>query len=301
MKNKRGQLFTILALLLIGLMFLSFEIFSTISERQTDKERVSSLDSFLFSLEQNLERQMYISGYRILFLAESEITSTGNYIDIYNFFNESFFNGSVNGKANDILIGATHDFLINSVNSKANKINAEVIMENSTIEINQTDPWNIKFSLITDFIIKDKSDLVRWEKQQIISTLIPIKNFEDPLYTINSLARVPNKMISTPYEGNYVNGEDISNLLDHVQNSYYSASSSAPSFLKRLEGDLSADPNGIESFVNLGEFSAQGLPIKTKSCIDYIYFSSNNPSYSSVAGMPNWFYIDDAHKTKYGL
>jgi len=133
--------------------------------------------------------------------------------------------------------------------------------------------------------------------------LIPVEGFEDPFYTINSNARVSRKIYSTIYEGNYVSGGDYSNLIEHVNKGYYSANTDAPSFLKKLEGDFSADENGIESFVILPEFSAQGLSVKDKTCIDYIYFSSNTPvsySYSSVA---NWFKIDneDDHLNKYQL
>ena len=48
----------------------AFEIFSVVEQRQPIKMRISSMDSFLFSLEENLERQVYISGFRIIFLAD---------------------------------------------------------------------------------------------------------------------------------------------------------------------------------------------------------------------------------------
>ena len=70
-------------------------------------------------------------------------------------------------------------------------------------------------------------------------------------------------------------------------------------FLKRLQGDLTADENGIESFVNSNKLSTQGLPVYDKSKIDHIYFSSLNPNNCYVAGMPSWFRIDDTHLIKY--
>ena len=95
-KNKRGQIFTLLAISIITLMFISFEVFSIVEQRQPIKTRISTMENFLFSLERNLERQMYISGFRIIFLGEEEILKNGVYIsDVDAFFNESFFNGSV--------------------------------------------------------------------------------------------------------------------------------------------------------------------------------------------------------------
>lgn len=302
-KNKKGQIFTIIAIVLIILVFLSFEIFSFLHEGKSIRTRVSTMDAFLSSIEQNLERQIYISGFRIIFLAEDKITSTGRYINVDNFFNEAFFNGTIGGQEpnNSILVGATYNDLINSVNYYAEKINVEIILENSTLVVSQSDPWNVNVTLISNFLMIDKNNLARWEKVQKISAFIPITYFEDPLFTVNSYARISRKINQTIYEGNYVNGSDVSNLLDHVNQGYYAANSFAPSFLNRLEGDLSADENGIESFVNIPEFSAQELPTHDKTTIDYLYFSSENPPSHNVEGMPSWFKIDYEHDAKYGL
>ncbi len=261
------------------------------------------MDSFLFSVEQNLQRQVYISGFRILFLAESEITSSGNYIDVGSFFNEAFFNGTVEGVSQDILIGATYDDLISSVNQKASKINVDITMTNPVINVTQDDPWFVKFTLTTNFTMRDKGGLALWEKQQIISASIPVENFEDPLYVVNTYAKVSRPIRKTIYEGNYVSGSDVLNLLNHVNGGYYAANTFAPSFLKRLEGDTSPDENGIESFVDIPELSSQGLDTPTKSDIDYIYFSSETPDYYHVSGMPSWFRVDDedGHLAKYGV
>jgi len=298
MMHKRGQVFTVLAIVIILLMFVSFEIFSIIHERQAIRTRVSTMDSFLHSIEKNLERQMYISGFRILFLAENEITTSAEYIDVEEFFNEGFFNGTVNGIPNDILIGATYEDLINSVNDKANKINAEVKMSDYVFEIGQDDPWHVKFSISFDFVMSDLQDLAKWEKTQNITAFIPIAGFQDPIYILNTGAQVSRTINQTIYEGNYVNAGDVTNLSLHVEKGYYAANSNAPSFLNRLEGNFTGDVNGIESFVKIPELPGS---VETKTCIDYFYFSSSNPSASTVTGMPSWFRIDDGHKIKYQI
>lgn len=301
--NKKGQLFTMIAILVIFLIFLSFELFSVMYERNTVKTRVHSMDNFLFSITENLERQLYISGFRILFLAENRITSSGEYIDVNNFFNEAFFNESVNNNPEDILIGATYSDILNSLNQKASKMNVKINMSNAYINITQEDPWNVKFSLTSDFIMEDKEGLARWERNQEISAYIPITEFEDPIYVVNTYAKFSRKIKKTPYEGNFVSGTNISNLLLHVNNNFYFADSSSPSFLKRLEGDFSSDENGIESFVNIPDLSSQGIPTYSKSTLDYIYFSSENPVSYRITGMPSWFRIDnqDNHLNKYNI
>ncbi|MBU0894688.1 MAG: hypothetical protein KKF48_00290 [Nanoarchaeota archaeon] len=305
--NKSGQFFTLIAIFLISLMFLSFELFSYFSENKSIKTRVSSMDSFLFSVEDNLERQLYISGFRILFLAENQITSSGVYIpDIDGFFQEAFFNATILGvPANStILIGATYEDIVDSLNNKARKINVDITLNNSVLNISQNDPWYVNITLTSDFVMEDRTDLARWEKTQVISILIPVTSFEDPFFTINTYARISRKISQTPYEGAYSAGGDATGLVDHVDKGYYAANSEAPSFLDRFEGNIGPNINGIESFVNIPDLSAQALIIRDKSCIDYIYFSSLNPvAHDSVPNMPSWFKIDaeDGHDTKYGV
>lgn len=294
-----------IAVFLIILSFLSFEFFAFLQENKSVKTRVATMDSFLGSVEENLERQIYISSFRILFLAESEIVSTGGYIiDIDDFFQEAFFNGTVNGvPETSVLPGATYDDLIDSLNDKATNINVDISLNNSKLYVLQSDPWNLNVTLVSDFLMTDKGDLARWEKVQMISAMIPITFFEDPIFTVNSLARISRKINRTIYDGNYVVGGDISNLEDHVDKGYYSANVNAPSFLMRLEGDLSPDPNGIESFVNIPELSAQGITTFSKTTVDYIYFSTNYPIHYGVTGMYSWFRIDsnDNHFVKYNV
>src|SRR3989344_2031517 len=298
--NKKAQVFTLIAIALIGLVFVSFSIYSVAEQRHSVKTRISTMEGFLNSIELNLQRQIYISGFRIIFLAEDEITKNGEYItNVDTFFNEAFFQGTVAGQSADIMLGATYNDLIASIKDKAKKINVDIVMSNPSITISQVDPWHVKMTLFADFVMSDKSKLAKWEKQQQISAYIPVSKFEDPVYTVNTIALISKKIIQTPHEGQYVVEGNSANLLDHVNSDYYSFNSDAPSFLKRLEGDLTADENGIESFVNSNKLSTQGLPVYDKSKIDHIYFSSLNPNNCYVAGMPSWFRIDDTHLIKY--
>jgi len=297
-EDRCGQLFTILTILLIALMFVSFEIFSEFHENRAIKTRVSTMDSFLHSIEKNLERQLYIAGFRAIFLAENEITLTGKYIsNITEFFEEAFYNGTVKGVPNNITLGATYTDMINSVNSKGDKINVNISMTNTSIEFKHNDPWNIRFTMISDFIMQDKQGLARWEKRQNISVLLPIEGFEDPMFIKEARALVSRKINRTVYEGNYTDAGDVSNLKDHVNKEYYAANPNAPSFLNRLEGDFDIDINGIESFVYIPNLPSD-LQNIGETCIDYLYFGSGGAG-TSVMGMQDWFRIDDAHKAKY--
>ncbi len=302
--QKKAQMFTIISLLLIGLMFLSFEIFSQINAKNSINTRISTMNSFLHSIEENLERQMFIVGFRIIFLAEDKITKDRVYIsDIDGFFQEGFFNGSVAGTPNDILTGVTYDDLIDSIKNKGDKINVDITIDNSTISVSQDDPWNVKFTLEADFLMKDKGNLAQWQKRLVVSAFIPITDFEDPVYSKNSNFRVSRKIQKTIYDGSFVSGGNYANLSSHFNNGFYANNTDAPNFLMRLEGDLSSDVNGVETFVDTLELSSQGLNIDdTKSVVDHIYFDSSDSTIGSVvSGMPSYFKIDSGHKSRYQI
>ncbi|PIN93482.1 hypothetical protein COU54_02820 [Candidatus Pacearchaeota archaeon CG10_big_fil_rev_8_21_14_0_10_31_24] len=285
-------------------MAATFQIYNVLEKRSLVNTRVQTMDDFLKALEINLERELYTSGFRIIFLAEDEIVSTGGYIENFSsFFNEAFENGTVNGEPKDIMIGATKSDLIDSMNEKASKINANVFLSDVSTSYSQVDPWNVQFVFSFNLSLEDNSNLARWERFQEITTLVGVEGFEDPIYIVNTNALVSRKINRTIYEGNYVVDSDISNFYSHVFSGYYAESVNSPSFLNRLEGNLSQDDNGIESFVNLAELDSQGLPISDKTTTDHIYFSGQNPTHYGVTGMPSWFGVDDLYRRleKYNL
>ena len=300
-RNKRGIFFTTLTLVIISLLFVTYSLYSQVEERKAIEKRVSSMNSLLFSLEKDMSRQVFITSYRIIFLLEGKIISSGSYISNLNAtFNESFFNGSINGVAQDILIGSTFADILNSVNQEALKVNANISLFNPRVEITQVDPWNVKVTLTSNLVMQDSAGLASWNKTSEIFSLIPIQNFEDPLYFINTNGLVINNITKSPFTV-FATGSDVSNLSNHSLNGYYIASTSAPSFLDRLQGINSANPQGIESLVNLNRLSQQGVSLQDKSLVDYIYFSSNNPVASHIQGMPSWFKLDSAHLGTYNV
>ena len=293
-KNKKGIFLTSLALIMISIFLLSYTMSNVIQERKTIEKRISTMNSFLTSTEEDASRQLYIFGYRMIFVWEDEILKNGSYVtNLNSSLEEGFFNGTYRNTTNQFINDTRFSDLNNSINTNAKKVGVKINLSNPRIIITQDDPWNVKITLISNFTMEDLGNLASWNKTSIISAYIPIQNFEDPIYVINTNARITHKFMKTPYSP-LVSGTDVSNLSSHVDNSYYIANSASPSFLDRLQGNLSAaNPNGIESFVNLEKLTVQGIPIKDKSCVDFIYFSDTNPGKYSVSGLPAWFRIDD--------
>lgn len=253
------------------------------------------METFLFSIEQNLQREMYIFGYRTIFSAEDYIYRTGNYVDVNDVFSEAFFNGTIYGNGSQILNDTTYGAIINSINEKANKINVNITLSQPFIYVAQKDPWNVEVTFSVNLTMTDNGGLASWNKQENISALIGIEGFEDPIYVVNTNSKVSYKINRTLYSS----GENVTNLSAHLNGRYYIAHNDAPSFLKRLAGSFTPDANGIESLVDLNKLSLEGIEIKQKSVVDHIYFSTDNPASFNIPNMPSWFRLDSAHIAKY--
>ena len=290
--------FTLLAIVILSFFIVSYSIYSTTHDRKTINQRVKTLNDFVFSIEEDVPRQLYIAGFRIIFLMEKKITESGQYMtNVNSTFAEAFYNGTLNGNGENLLQGVTYSDMLVSLNERAQKINAEITISHPQLTVTQVDPWNVLVQLETELHIQDKNNLVLWNRSFVATTLVPVENFEDPLYAVNTNSLVINKINKTMYQPLH----NIPNLTLHATYSLYINSTLAPSFLDRLEGKTTANQNGIESLVYLPELSQQGITIKSKSVVDYIYFSTNDPSSSQIPGMPNWFRLDDNHRTLYGV
>jgi len=285
--NKKGMVLTMVTITLLSIFAISYGAYSLIQDRSSINKRISTLNNFVASVEQDLPRQLFISGYRSVFLFNKKIIETGNYIDnTTESINEIFFNGTLDGETQDLMDSATFTYIQDFLTINAAKINAEITLLNPAIELTQDNPFNLKFTLNTTLIVTDTSGLASWNRSASIVSYVPLTNLEDPIYSVGTLGKATNKVNQTPYE-TFVSGADYTNLEDHFQNSYYKASASAPSYLQRLEGDFSSSPYGVESLVYPQDLTDAGINIKQKSLIDHIYFSNSDPQAYSVPAVNN--------------
>ena len=289
----------------MSLLLFSSAFYLDVEQRQAVQKRVSTMNSFLGSSEKDIERQMYVSSYRILVLLEKRIIDSKNYIPATDFnplFNEAFFNGTLNSQKQDLMIGATFYEFINVTNENAKKMNLNLAITNPIINITQEDPWHVAVILKANLVMQDNSNLASWNKTLIIKSYIPIESFEDPVYLLNTGGQVPNKFIETPYTFSSTN---IANLSLHLQNMYYINTTESPSFLDRLKGNISSSsPYGVESLVDINKLPSDVYIMATgsKSVVDHIYFSNQNPTpLCIVPGMPSWFRIDKQHAAYYNI
>ncbi|MDP2926224.1 MAG: hypothetical protein Q8N99_07645, partial [Nanoarchaeota archaeon] len=167
--NKKGIFFTILAIALLSLFAVSYSIYSFAQNREGVDKRIKTLNNFVSSLEEDIPRKLYISGYRIIFIFERKIIEDVDYIDdLDGKFTEAFEEGTIDGidyhtgegEFGTLLQGATFNDIVEKINEKAKSLNVEVEFKNPRITITQSDPWNVKVILNSKLIIKDKGGLV---------------------------------------------------------------------------------------------------------------------------------------------
>lgn len=306
--NKKGIFFTIIAILLVSVMVSStfFLTKSNYNKRSfVANSRVSSMNDFISSIEQDMERSMLISGYRSIISLQKHVAANATFISNFDStFSEVFINGTVNGISEDLMIDSSINDWIDRINTESLKVNIIFNFYPTSVMVYHDTPWSVVVELNGYMNISDTNNLASWYFNKTFKKGFDIISFEDPLYTVKSSDKVTNIIVKANYS-TFINplNNDTSVLAYHVNNSIYIASINAPSFLMRFVGNLSPSPFGIESFVDLQDFSNQDIDLKDKSIIDYEYFNDdyNGTDKCNFVNMTSWFRIDNTRLIDYNL
>ena len=293
--TKRAIFYTSAAIALTIVIIVTYSTYS--AYRLSDKmeviqTRIETVNFFIKDVENDLNNGIYIAGFRSLLSFNQYISTNGTFLDNVNSrFKESFLNGTINNQHLSFMQDSTFTDWANKISAEADKVDIIFNFTVNDIKINQSDPWSVDISITISLEIRDKKDTSYWVRDRNLKRTISIIGFEDPLYVINSNGRVPNAITPTNITNFVVNGS-VANLLVHTNNSYYISHNDSPSFLMRLEGNLGNSTLGIESLVNLAKFQQQGLTLKDRSVVDYIYFGTKTTTNYRINNTPDWFKID---------
>src|SRR3989338_4466908 len=261
--------------------------------------RITTMNSFIKDVEQDLEKGLLIASSRAFLSMDQHISNNGTYItSLEDSFRDLILNGKLYSSEPSLMKDSTFTDWTNKIETQANKIDIIVNFTIIDVEINQTDPWHVSVDSLINFTVVDKKNTSKWTRNKNIIAMVSIENFEDPLYVVKTNGKATNS-IAMATTTDFVSGSDISNLLTHINNSYYIESETAPNFLMRLEGDLSNSSTGIESMVNSQELLEQGVSIKDRSAVDYIYFGTQSTFNYRINGTPSWFKLDNGHLETY--
>jgi hypothetical protein len=311
--GKKGFFFTVIAVYLVAALMLSTLFYNKYEMRKkasVENIRILAVNDFIKDIDSDLERGLYISGFRTLLGLEEYIATTGNHLDDTEpAFNQVFFNRSINGYPITLLDNSSFSDWEERINSQAESIGIRVNFTIESLEVKQEDPWNVELYTNITMLVYDATGMASWNRSKTIHAQIPITGFEDPLYSLNSYGRVAN-VITPANSTDFVSGTDTTVLLNHLENSLYIESATAPSFLMRLEGNFSTSSCcGIESLVDVDKMTAQGIPARSMSIVDYVYFGTRTTANLCINNskaepdMPSWFRLDsdDFHISTYQI
>ncbi|MBS3119331.1 hypothetical protein J4475_00750 [Candidatus Woesearchaeota archaeon] len=268
------------------------------------QNRVLSINNFIQTVDNDIQRGVFIAGFRGVVSLTQYVTSTGLYLNsTQEQFREVFLDGTLFGDPQPLMQDSSFSDWASRISSEADKIGISAEFQVQDVQIYPVNPWLVEVNISVLAEYRDATNLAAWRQVKRSTALVNITGFEDVSFSVGSFGRLARVVNQTPYEGNYVQGTDTSNLRQHILYGLYAASNSSPSFLMRLGGNFSGSPYGIESFVYIPDFQAQEIPTYelVRSSIDYLYFSN-------VTGLQlnkinntfeSWLRIDDAHLQKY--
>lgn len=295
MFKKRGIFYTISAIALTIVIITTYSAYNTyrLSEKMdVIQTRIETVNFFIKDVERDISKGVTIATFRTLLSFNQFIATNGTFIDNINErFKESFLNGTINKQPLSLMKDSTFTDWANKISAEANKVDIKFNFTINDVKINHTDPWTVRVGLNISLDIRDKRNTSYWVRNRYLANTVSIIGFEDPLYIVNSNGRITNTIVKSNIT-QFVVGGSVQNLLEHMNNSWYITSNVSPSFLMRFEGNLGNSTYGIESLVNLGEFEAQGLAIKDRSIVDYIYFGTKSTTNFRINNTPEWFKID---------
>ncbi|MBD3208890.1 hypothetical protein GF367_00540 [Candidatus Woesearchaeota archaeon] len=316
-RSKHGVLYLFLAVIFVALfaaLFLTFQGYQYQDEQEVISLRVHTMDDFVADLHEDLDRAAFISGFRSLIGVEEYLSQRGTFFDNQSSMEESFrvvfLQGSYNGTDLFIMENASFTDYIERVRVQAQRIGLNLTVNITNVTIEQSTPWVVLVRFTGSFIVADNLHESWWNYTERFDTEVPIYGLKDPLYTVNTLGRVPNMIneYALPPEGYVDDDNDTAVLKEFLEGSYYRESSGAPSFVQRFTNNLSSSPLGIESLVYLPALSDQGVVVKSdRGVVDHIYFSAgpdNSTDRCQVQNMiytPDWFRLDQGHMDDYEL
>ena len=295
MMHKKSIFYTISAIALTIVIITTYSAYNTY--RLSDKmeavqNRIETVNFFIKDVEKDIGKGVTIATFRTLLSFNQFIATNGTFIDnINDRFKESFLNGTINKQQLGLMKDSTFTDWANKISAEADEVDIKLNFSINDVKINHTDPWTVSVGLNISFDIRDKRNTSYWIRDRYLVNTISIIGFEDPLYIVNSNGRITNVIVKSNITQFVVNG-NVQNLLKHTNDSWYIAHNDSPSFLMRFEGNLGNSTYGIESLVNLGEFEAQGLTLKDRSIVDYIYFGTKSTANFRINNTPEWFKID---------
>ncbi len=302
--SKKGFFFVMAAVAISIVLVLSFKVYDTGGRNQKNEvvtTRILTLNDFVKDVEEDMQKGLYISSKRTLLGIEEYISEQGAFLaDAESAFGEGVLNGTIGGVQVNFTANATFPDWTARIQAEAAKVDITANITIISLSLRHANPWSVNITATVLLNVTDRKETASWRRQRNISALVGISELEDPLYVVKTSGKVKNVVEQTNYTP-LVSGNDVTNLMLHTNSTLYIASNFSPSYLMRLEGNLSASPYGIESLVNVYELQLKGVQTPDRSVADAVYFNTITTTNYRINNTPSWFKLDQERLDLYGV
>lgn len=273
--NKKGFTYIITVSLLVAVLigvFLTTQGNPFSEDQKSQEVRINLMNDFVKNLNQDMERSMFIAGYRSMISLEDEIARSGEfYNDTSQAFIEPFQQGTINGRSISVMSDSSINDYVNRVNEIGERLGLDVNVLVDNISLEQISPWDLRVEFFAVINITDTRDLAEWHYERMFVTEFPITNLRDPLYSIYTDNRLGNTVVRSNYTWDE---NDLSGFDNHFVQNRYVVNNDAPSFIDRFENRMEPSEFGIESLVDIRVISGQDVVVyPERSKIDWQYFN----------------------------
>jgi hypothetical protein len=300
LSDRRGFVFTSVAVLIIAaLLVLAWSEHGGSDRARTRAEHALTAQTYLANLEQDLPRAAYISSFRCFLALEEHVSTTGTFLlDVDASFAECFSNGTIVGQPGLLMEDSSFQDLLARFTAIANSRGMTVNITQLDAHTAHNEPFVVTTTVLLLVRVTDATNSLAINRTISIQANVPITDIKDPLYTVGTLGRNPRPIAQTNSTRPFITAaNDTTSLLAHIEQGGYIADTSAPDFLMRFAGNLSASPHGIASLVNIQDLAAQDGTIKhCYSIVDYKYFGTaqTTPNRYIVNTNPASVWLSDA-------
>jgi hypothetical protein len=276
--GRKGFVYMIASIILVGILFsviLLREDYSFTDKQLLEQRRILVMNDFVKGFNQDMERAIQIASFRTMVALEDHVSTTGTYLtNTQSHFRETAYFGTIEGNESAIMNDSSISDYITKIKNISNRLGLNVTANITQIRLSQKDPWTLSAEADASITITDLTGLAYWNYNKTYLAKVPIYNLRDPLYSVNTFNRFPNSIRVSNFTYLVGAANNTTNLVNHIENSYYLASDKAPNFIMRFENNMSANANGIESIVDISQLQDQDLDVyPDRIKVDYMYFN----------------------------
>ena len=293
---RKGYFFSLTVIILLGLIATYAATHD--APRYQDRAGVTATrlveaEDLLDAIEQDSRTALRVASYRaFLTLHEAVLSEEGYVDDLEATFERLVTNGTIAGRNQSMLNATTINDWQAQTARVARHLHFTLTYGEADITAYQENPWHVTVELDTTLHLKDARTDAQWDIPLNTTAEVPIEGLHDPLYTVGTQQRYTRRITPAP------RGASADDL---IHDRLYINSTRGPSYLQRLQGDITGSEHGIESLVNVTRLiavNAEGYG----SIIDWHYLDQPRPADCAVSpSLPGWAIINTTRPERFGV